>query len=425
MGQKSWKDFASNATSRIKQNVRDNTIGKVEQKGKDIANNSKLVQFAKSKDKKEFLKNGIASKIKGYEAYKKAQQVIATVQKAVTFIVSNIKVIAIVSAVVILSYNLAIIGISIAQTIGKSPHYYCEIEADSIIKKSVLYKQYCTNGKSEFELGELNGHYIVQDGSYPCTCSSVLNLLLRYYTGQGVNFYDYLWDETGQYDAEMLANTSYENLTGVSVRGVTNGNVSGSTDNRKSSSGRKYGSEDFALNNGKVNYNMPNWGYLRDESLDYSDVDIEAELPNNENNENWVWDLSLENRGPKTSWAATFSGLYEVDGKKVNMIWVTDNNWTTAEELKDILDDNPFGIVAYKHYVGDGYESDHAIVITGYRVNPETNKDEFFVIDPGLGMTGGFEGPHTSANFVLDMWRGENLTNGSGLHGYMIVEPVL
>lgn len=419
MGQKSWKDFASNATSRIKQNVRDNTIGKVEQKGKDIANNSKLVQFAKSKDKKEFLKNGIKSKIKGYEAYKKAQELVATVQKAITFVVSNIKEIAIVSAVVIVTYNLAIIGISVAQTIGKTPHYYCEIDADSAMKKSALYKQYCSNGKSGFDLENLNGHYVVQDGSYPCTCTSMLNLLIRYYAGQNINLYDYMWDETGQYDAEMLANTQYQTYTGVSVRGVTNGNVTSSTGSDQSSWGAKYGSEDFALNNGKVNYDMPNWGYLRDDTLDYSGEVIDENFAeDNSNNEKWVWDLSLENRGAKTTWSAVWDGIYTVDGHTVKTESVT-SGWSNASELKTILDNNPYGIVAYKSYTkSDGTESAHAIVITGYA------EDIFFVIDPGLGMAGGFEGPHTSSNFVLSMWKGDNLTSGEGLQLYVTVNPV-
>ena len=398
-----WKDKFNKSTERIKESAKTKVNEKVDlAKGK--VNNSNAMSFMKAdgaKGKLDFVKNKALGKVKAYEFYKKIQAMILQMQKVISFVVANIEVIGISTLVIILVWNLTIFGISVAQTIGDTPHYYCDIDADEGIRRTALYKQYCANGGSGFDLGSINGHYIVQDGSGPCTCCALNNLLLRYYTANGENYYEYLWNDAGIYSPDALA---LDCTVGNNIRSYINGGSSNST-NCTSGSSFPNGSSKFASENGKTGYTMSNWGYLRDESVEYEGTTNAYE--NLANNENWVWDLSLDNKGAGTAWSAAWT-----DGNKVSINGITatwthvEGSWGNGSDLRLLLDEHPSGVVVYRQY---GTGKMHAILVTGY------DEDGFKVVDSGLGCRGGFEGPASSSNFCIQsIWNNDILENPSG-----------
>lgn len=408
-----WKEQMGKTTARIKQGARDKTIGRAENWAnlqKDKFNHSTLGKVAQAKGfkgKAGALGKGAAKKLKGYNAYKKAQEAIKKIQKVASFLISHGKVILIVTAVVTLIWNGAIFVIGITQALGSTPHYYCEIDADEGIKQTSLYKQYCSKGSSAFELENLNGHYVSQDGSGPCTCCSSMNLLLRYFTKHDINVYDYMWGEDGQYDIDKTVNVSdTEHMQGgTTFRKFTNGNSYNIT--TCTAKFGEYGSRNFALANGKPGYTMANWGYVRDDTLDYTDVEMDDSFTDfNGNNEKWVWDLSIEtNNGPGSTWGAVWgSRAIIIDGVTATFEYVP-GDWGDADGLRQLLDEHPSGVIVYRNY-GSNL---HAILVTGYK------EDVFYVVDSGFGTMGGFEGPATSSLFCIQScWTNEVLKNPSG-----------
>ena len=407
----SWQDKVNRTSNRAKKPVANKDAKHFD--GKKLVDNIGKGSVNAFKG----IKNRALGKMKSYDAYKKVQEIITKMQKVATFITSNIKVIGIVSAIVAIIWNAAIFGISIVQSLGPTPHYYCEIDADKTMKKSAMYQQYCSKKKSGFELNNLNGHYFVQDGSGPCTCTSKLNLLLRYYARKEINLYDYAWDETGKYDFEKIqSDVKSDTNSDDTLRHFANGNIQEASDDYSTTN--KYGSREFAAKNGIADYTMANWGYLRDESIDLTDVSVDDDNYSeyaNTNNEAWVWDLQYENDASNgTTWKFAWSTKYEINGVKATFKYFQGQHWNNADELKQLLDEHPSGIYAYRKYGSDG---NHAILITGYV------DDVFYVVDPGLGMRGGFEGPATSSNFVLSMWSNDQIgTVGSNLNGFGYIE---
>ena len=385
---------------------------------KDKYNHSDLKKFNDSKgfkNKAKFALNKGKDDLKGTKIAETIQKIIQRTQRIIANISANIIPIAITIAVIVTLWNLAIFGTSIVQSIGQTPHYYCELDADSNMKKSSLYKQYCSSGSSSsFELSNLNGHYLVQDGSGPCWCTSMANLLLRYYTKKGINFYDYLFDETGKYSTTVSATDSYNNYGPSTVRQFVIANLPGELGKNEFAWNTKYGSIEFAANNGKLGYTMANWGYLRDDSLDYSNVTMDDSFTEkNDNNENWVWDLSLDPSSPIAQWNEAHEGTFVIEGITATRVTVHDATWSSSDFLKNLLDEHPSGIVVWRDYG----TSQHAILVTGYL------DDVFYVVDPQLGTEGGFEGPVTSRNFnTPNAWTNEILSSPPNEVTYTYIE---
>lgn len=68
-----------------------------------------------------------------------------------TFIKSNSKAIKLyssVSGISLLVLNVSFFGLGLVQSVGGTPHYYCDKNARAEIKSTLLYRQYCTNGSS-------------------------------------------------------------------------------------------------------------------------------------------------------------------------------------------------------------------------------------------------------------------------------------
>lgn len=341
------------------------------------------------KNKAKFLGN----KFKDTDTAKKIEETITKIQRIANVIASYAYPILIVTAIVLLLYVGSMFIISISQGISETPHYYCDTEASASLKRTDVYKQYCT--KNGFVLENLNGHYLVQDGSGPCLCCAYGNLLMRYYASFDYNVFDYLWGEDGRYspDGQMLE------VSGVGVnttwRHATNRNlVSRCRDSNAGSA--KYGAKNFAIEHGKSSWRMSNWGYLRDDSLDIDYWDDSMEYyESNYNNEHWVWDLSIDSNGPGSDWNATVSGDVKIDGLICRTVCTTIENGDKIKELfsnPDVMSDAGI-ILYYKHG-----SSAHAILLTGY-----DEEYGWICIDSAQGLYGGYEGPLTNSNFA---WNG-------------------
>ena len=380
---KSWNDGFKKISSRVKQGA------------KNAAQNSK--QKLEDKVEKELEKAGAQGKaavlaIKGIKNHKYIQQTI----KVMSFIATNIDKILISTAVVIVLLIIFILVDSFSQALGHTPHYYCDIDADKGVKRTALYQQYCTNGKSEFSLDSINGHYVVQDGSGPCTDCACLNLLIRYYTSKDVNIYNYLWDNTGQYIADHNALSLDTTFGNKSIRQYIAAAGSTTCTNKASLArganwfAKKHPTQNVSNSN---NFTKADWGFVRDETLsftglDYTDAIETDEAKNISTNDNWVWDLSCE-----TTWSAQWGEGNYINIENITATWECPDKWTNKEELKDLLTKYPSGIVAYRNY-GSGK---HAILITSWNEAEQC----FNVVDSAMATSGGFEGPATSSNFLI------------------------
>ena len=138
-----WKKTAGKTSDQISSNVSNAVNLKKEQLSK-----SRLAKFAKSDGvagKAKFLANGVKGQLKEYDAIKKAEQALKKFQNVIKFIVSHIKIIAIIAIVIIIVWNVVIECISLSQSIISSPHYYCDLEADEGTKRSKLFNTYRRN----------------------------------------------------------------------------------------------------------------------------------------------------------------------------------------------------------------------------------------------------------------------------------------
>lgn len=373
--------FALNKGKNLKDNVKQNAYNK-------IGINPEEIMKAKGTSGKAL---AIAKQLGGkaaekYEWVGKAVDFGKNVANAVRFIITYWKPILITILVIVAAFCITVRFLNFYQAVGKSPHYYCDIEADEGIKKTQLYKQYCATGNS-LDLENLQGHYIIQQGSGPCTDCSFLNMYLRYFTKNGVNFYEYLWNDEGECpnkftDTSIGEVTPYEFFAAPgygSDPAYTAGDVSG-------------GPMEFARNHGKGSPepNNANWGYVfsEDEYTDYENLAGSG---------SWVWDLThgLHRPGENASWNAGWN-----DGKTMTIDGVTATlrcgGALSYDELKDLVKEHPSGIEVYGDYKGDS-NPDHAILITKY----DDATGEFWCVDPGLYMAGGFEGPTSSPNYAL------------------------
>lgn len=401
-----WDEKFNNVSSRIKspQNNPEHNQGKLDNAINNVTNSiqkfgpkfgnravNKLVNSAKNTGKA----------IMNSDTAKQIQKIIQTTAKIVKVIATNAKLIGIVFAIVVLVYSAVIFGISIGQSVGTSPHYYCDVEATTSVKNSKLYKQYCVRAKG-FELENINGHYLVQDGSGPCTDCSMNNMFLRYFTRLDINWYDYLWQQDGQYaiEGQLLTNSiGQESTIRHHLNAYTTATAEQGVDVAHDSVVN--GSIHFAELHNKPGYTMANWGYFRDNSLDIEKWNQTYNYYiNNKDNSKWVWDLSLPNFGEGSNWCVNWTQKLKLNGLLNVETVILDTGFNQAV-LKDMFT-NPTicgqaGIVVFYDRDGDA-SPDHAILVTGY----DTQRKEYRVVDPALGTAGGFEGPASSANFCSE-----------------------
>ncbi len=350
----------------------------------------------------------------------KIKKIFAAIQKAIAFIISNAYVILIITGIVLITSSIVFQCISMAQASGASPHYYCDLKPDDKIKDSELYKQYCVHNYDSMVFSSMNGHYIVQDGKGPAEACAVNNMLLRFWYLNDFNWYDTLWTDDGQYPANSDYKMDYYNSATTFRQYIIGGGLSYGRKNTnkalKHSSNVK-GSLVFAQEH-KSSYTSSNWGYVRDNTLKYKDGQNKyADLSKKDK---WVWDLSAPNG---TSWDVNPStlcpmGLYasgyaEVEVKKETTLW------KDKQGLIDIL----YGNLGNKNHA-EGIVvvfNNHSVLVTGY----DPMKDTFTVIDSGLGMLGGFEGPATSSHFCCIKNLNEKLSDpfNGGVQYYWILDP--
>lgn len=346
--------------------------------------------------KAKFLGKSALNYAKGLEAYAKIQSLILKMQNAIMFIAAHIYPILITLVILLVGIPLSIFLISMAQGVSATPHYYCDTEADSSLKRTAVYQQYCNYGNS-FALENLNGHYVVQDGSGPCTDCATLNMMLRFFALHDINLYDYMWQDDGMYTTEgqTFGTGTGSNKT---VRGVINGYTSSVT-SCTARVGTPNGSIDFAQKHGRGGtYDMANWGYFRDDSLDLAVWDQTSDYyESNASSDKWVWDLSLPSKGVGTSWSAVWEHDFIVN--EVTYFQVTETGSTvTGDRIKRLLADpavcGEAGILVYYNY-GSG---SHAVLITGY----DDSTGYWRIIDSAKGLAGGYEGPiDGSGNFAI------------------------
>ena len=344
------------------------------------------------------------------------------IKKLLKFIKKNLKAILAISAIVTFGSNAILFGSSLIHAIGETPHYYCDVDPPAAIKNSHAYQQYCVlNNGSNFTLDEINGHYIMQDGSGPCLACAFANMFLRYFTRNNINFYDYLWQEDGQYPVERQIQASI----GSTWRTFTNYNSSAK--NLKDDGTEKYTNKGDAYLGGvkkfgqKYGHNitMADWGYLRDDSKIYTGQPIGQAYDNLSANEKWVYDLSVWNSwDPGSTWTVGFGtgANVTIEGVKATLVVirrdeVSSNNWqyNSGDDLRKLLDEHPSGIMVYRVYDGDRH---HAILVSSY--NPDGT---FNVVDSGKGLLGGFEGPASSDTFCITRIYNDNVLNNPNQNG--------
>lgn len=365
------------------------------------------------------------------EKIKMIRRIINVVQKVVQFIIKWAKPIAIVAAVVILVFNLVVFSLGVAQSVAPSPHYYCDFEANRAIKNSEVYKQYCTRRELIWGVDNINGHYIVQDGVGPASSCAMANMLLRFYTidttdlwfGE-TNVYEYLWQSDGQYNnkGNSLGNSTTANN---SLRNILNDYNIVTPNKEDSTATMPNGSREFANLNGKTNYDMSNWGYLRDDTIDVKDYQQTSSLyEDNKENKKWVWDLSFDNEAPGSVWGfkdgASWEKSFRMNTTKFNVEQMVPPSGSDAyqilnKRLIDVLNGSKKKDSWSQYYKGSsgvmveyekidnsaGKSITHTILITKREVNG--SNVTWYGVDSSLGTSGGWEGPlDGSGNFVAD-----------------------
>ena len=364
------------------------------------------------------LGKGAKNRFKQTESYEKIQELIKKVTKVIKFVVNHIKLFGILAAIIGIVFPVVILIISYTDSLGSSPHYYCDIDADPSVKKTAIYQQYCSELKG-FEFEQLDGHYMVQDGSGPCLATSKMNLALRYYTLRGINFYDYLFQQDGKY-LSTAKNVTKEGQTGIenTLRAAANNGSAGtcSSEYKCHDTAGNYirGYKWFAEQHGQRNVTMANWGYCGDEGIVTNEWENPNEHEDLKSNDNWYWDLSLLNNSRGSTWSVgSFSVNTTIEGIpcKYKSIMAGksgfgNEEWISSgvsygmngckDELIDAFDEYSWACtpdaspgVLFYYYTGTGH---HAVLITKYEKNPDGTYT-WYIVDPGIGVSGGFEGP--------------------------------
>lgn len=384
-------------------------------------------------DPKKALKNGamfVGGKL-GQKAIniinnsQKLKKIIESVQKTVKFITVFKWPIIIISGLIAFGVPIVITIISLAQNLTPSPHYYCDIDASGAVKNSTVYKQYCTQTNTDWGVENINGHYIIQDGSGPAASCAMANMLLRFYSIESndlqfgyTNVYSYLWQSDGQYTSK--GNSLGEGTTATkSIRNILNNYNSSTINNEENNSSMENGCREFASLHGKSGYTMSNWGYLRDESIDIKSYQQTSDFYEDQtSNNNWVWDLSFNNKAPGSVWSLdnwNISIKMNVINFNVEQMACPNGNEgykILKNRIKSVL--NPTYGSWYEYYKGSAgvmlqYTKSggsnnikHTILLTKY-TKDSSGHITWYGVDSSLGTSGGWEGPlDGTGRFVVD-----------------------
>lgn len=403
---KKWND-QNKAYNKEKNNILgDTSLGDADK----AAKLKKLKELKKDNNKKS-LKEGLNN----MKFVQNIQKQIEALKAQISAIISNIEVIAIVLAVIIVVYNVAMVAIGVFACYGDSPHFWCNLEASRKEQQSAFYQQYCTY-HGGLELTELNGHYIIQDGSGPCTACCTMNLLLRYFAANGVNMYDYLWDENGNAVYTEFPDNSINADDWYHYLSTAYGSIYIQSDN--SSNSRHAGETgswiEFARSHGDLLAggweNIPNWGFYYSE--DIWDLGTTAYDAGIQFQPSWTWDIDgYGSLGPGV-WARWYVNTGATNGKSITLDGVTatfvfvSGTPSSQNELIALLQSHPSGVA----FCAQG----HGMLLTRYE------DGIFYMVDSGLGRAGGWEGPCTDPAFCCK--DSTTIINPSNWNGYWYIE---
>ena len=419
----------------------------------------KLSNFAKAENKPAYIgrgiKNGVTSRARRFGGRIKnnttetGKKIINTVKAIIRVVKALLSwKVAILVGIICISYTIVVFVLSLADGVEPTPHYYCDLEADKTVKRTSLYTQYCKKGNgSDFYVDNINGHYLVQDGEGPDTACAIGNMVLRYYNtdtrkfNEGTNLFKFLWQSDGQYNT--IANTigKSDGESSSNIRSVLNG-YSDDVNTESAFRSTPHGSIEFASKHNKgSSYNMSNWGYLKDDSVDYAAWETGTNFydPSNQESDKWVWDLSLGNKSKGTTWLVPneitennmgnaeelsfrigFSRC-RVETARFTMSSDLDKKIEFLQKIRDILDKEGIyeynkgsaGVVARFHDTATGKY--HSILLTGYDSNgtDSFSDDNWYGVDSKLGTLGGFVGPLEDPNFSVTADIYTNRSNGA------------
>lgn len=409
---RAWQKVKNKASHNFDESKQQKAFEKEEaneakQRKKQYKQDTKVKGF-RAKAKQRWKKR--AEKVANSNIANKIKRVIAIIVSFASFVRRHLLLFLFLLLLCLIIIPLALFGVSLLQAIGSSPHYYCDLDASAYTKSSAIYKQYCTTARGGVTFENLNGHYVVQDGSGPCTSCTTLNLLIRYYAAYDINLYDYLWQADGQYTIDGQVGVVDNSHHQVTLRDILNTDEPTTCSTNSTS---PYGSRKFAEKHGRgYNYNMSNWGYFSDTSLDIADTDtLSYSHVDISNQDGWVWDLSMDNFGPHSSWRTWWSPSIEIEGVATNFQFSSAST-ISGKQIKEALDKeydmsgNQWGVHMWYSYPKEGKNGTHSILITGYP-GDKLGHDKWMIIDPALGRGGGFEGPVTSnGNDSVFCWKG-------------------
>ena len=357
-----------------------------------------MKNFAKQK--------GLKNKLNFLRHSKHGQKIEQKLFKIVKFII-KFRHVGLIGVLVIALFNFSLAIIGSLRSYGETLHYYCPVgkDIDPGLVKSALYQQYCSNlVPSNIGIGfeELNGHYLVQTGSGPCTMTARANLWIRFFAKNNVSIYDYLFNETGDCEIKGV-NGHMNNHSPSDVTDETfmrafydhDGSISGFTNKEEGVVTAL--KENGLYQSGKtINATM---GYIRSE-------DLYEEYTNSKSSENWVFYLPtvyIGNMGPTAA-----DGAYmEINGvrgtlRNVDLKSIRYSSASGKEKIIELLKEHPCGVICRvgpdKHGTGS-----HSCTITGY----DEKEKKFLVVDPAAYCSGGFEVLQDSPNGI---WRGPDST---------------
>lgn len=341
---------------------------------------------------KDFAKQkGLKNKLRFLRQSKHGQKIEQKLFKVVKFII-KFRHVGLIGVLVIALFNLLMLLIGFGQSFGETLHYYCPVgkDIDPGLTKSALYQQYCAHLlPSGMNLGfeDLNGHYLVQTGSGPCTLTSRANLYLRFFAKNNVSIYDYLFDETGD----------------CAISEGVNGSVASNTSFMRAFYSHTGDAEEWA--NGSDFHNDVPEVITFLGSIGFPTSDVEAtmgyirsedtfdEYTNSSSSDDWVFYAPTTVQGQGDMGPTIEEGSWiEINGVKATLKNVSLGNGYESDKAKmiELLEEHPCGLITRVDH------DKHSILVTGY----DASTDKFLVVDPAPRLNGGFEVPQDAGSGV-------------------------
>ena len=385
-GVKNVKQGFKNAGNRMASGVRN---------AKKTAQDFKNADGVKGKAK--FVANGVGRRAKSKWANSKTREklkkFVQTVKKVIAIIKAVYIPLAITTGIILLIGNFAIWMYSVYAAVGKTPHYYCDIETDDPgIKRSYLYQQYCANG-SGLNLEELNGHYIIQSGSGPCTSCATLNLWMRFFAANGVNFFDYLWNENG----ETLANVNVKGTDKSSTFAAISDTGTAAKFPNFINDSRYPKVAQFMAKHGKGNYATMGYVYNEEEYTEREDLS---------GSDDWTFTTLLGNINDTDYGCRGWNDGVTVTIEDASLTMKVDreSSHMNIEYIKTLLEKHPSGVIIY--FKCDSAYGWHGTLVTKYE------DGKLYMVDSAPRLRGGWELP-VESNSIPGLWK-ESVEAGLG-----------